>query len=426
MSATTTSLANLLQKNYLPGIIRQFNDDFPLLRFIRQNSTDITAEGEEAVIAMEFGVNEGGGFHGEEADVEDSGFPSIQRAHVTLKQMTFRARITYRLMRQARTNAHAFARGAQKQMTATREGFTLRANTYLWGDGSGVIARVAAEDLAGGDWIELDRAFGLTDGGSPESIIREGMKLHILDTKGYMAGVTNDRGVGIVDAVDFSPGTDGRIRVRFRDGYTFTGVTADDYVYIGNTIEGWKDPGETRDNAPAMGMLAFYDHDLRNPLQGVNTSTQPQFKAEKVPISQATVIQDLRRARNRISKRQRNGRTRWMISSYETHDRYTAALDGKVEFRNIKKLDGFWEVGMFDGRPWFRDHTAPDGRVFFVPDGRTIERYAVDNFINFITEGGGIMKQVPNKTVFDAYLTAVYEYGIRRRNNLVSGVGMNW
>lgn len=61
-----------------------------------------------------------------------------------------------------------------------------------------------------------------------------------------------------------------------------------------------------------------------------------------------------------------------------------------------------------------------------MPDGRTIERYAVDNFINFVDESGNPLKQVPNKTVFDAYLTAIYEYGIRRRNNLVSGVGMSW
>lgn len=424
--ATTATMANLLQKKYLPGIVRQFNDDFPLLKFIRQNSEDITAEGDEAIIAMEFGVNEGGGFHGESSDVEDSGYPVIETTKVSLKQMTFRARITYKLMKKARTNANAFARGAQKQMTATREGFTLRANTYLWGDGSGVVARVASEDLAGSDSIVLDRAYGLSDGGSPESLIRPGMKLHILDTKGYTGGVTNDRGQGVVKTVDFDTGTEGQIRVTFRENYTLANVAVDDYVYIGNTIEGWKDAGESQDNSPAMGMLAFYDHDLRNPLQGVNTSTQPQFKAEKISITQATVISDLRKARNRIAKRQRNGRLRYMISSYETHERYTAALDSKVEFRNVQRLDGFWEVGVFDGRPWFRDHTAPDARVFFVPDGRTIERYAVDNFINFVDDSGNPLKQVPNKTVFDAYLTAIYEYGIRRRNNLVSGVGMSW
>src|SRR5690606_40983538 len=83
--ATTATMANLLQKKYLPGIVRQFNDDFPLLKFIRQNSEDITAEGDEAIIAMEFGVNEGGGFHGESSDVEDSGYPVIETTKVSLR-----------------------------------------------------------------------------------------------------------------------------------------------------------------------------------------------------------------------------------------------------------------------------------------------------------------------------------------------------
>lgn len=426
--ATTQSFANVLQKKYLPGIYRQFNDDYPLLKFIRQNSSDVDGQGEEAIIAMDFGVNEGGGFHGESADVAESGYPIVRRARVSLKQMTFRSRITYRLMKQAKSTAAAFARAAHYQMTATREGFTLRANFYLWGDGSGVACRVKVNDLAANDALELDRAYGLTDGGSPESVIRPGMTLRILDTKGYEPGVSQDLGTGTVDTVDFHPTNEGRIRVTFKDGYTFDdeNIADGDYVYIGNTIEGWADPNETFDNRPAMGMLGFYDHELRDPLQGVSTSDEPQFKAEKIPATQANIVSRMRTARNRVAKRARRGRNRWLISSYETHERYTAALDEKVEFRNVKRFDGFFEVGMFDGRPWFRDHTAPDGRVFFVPDQHTIQRFAVDNFINFITEGGGTLKQVPNKTVFDAYLTAIYEYGIRRRNTLVSVTGMNW
>src|SRR5690606_40415033 len=136
-----------------------------------------------------------------------------------------------------------------------------------------------------------------------------------LHTRAYTGGVTSDGGQGVVKTVGFDTGTPGPIKVTFRENYTLANIAADDYVYIGNTIEGWKDAGESQDNSPAMGMLAFYDHDLRNPLQGVNTSTQPQFKAEKISIVQATVISDLRKARNRIAKRQRNGRLRYMISS---------------------------------------------------------------------------------------------------------------
>ena len=55
-----------------------------------------------------------------------------------------------------------------------------------------------------------------------------------------------------------------------------------------------------------------------------------------------------------------------------------------------------------------------------------INRYAVTRFVEFVDEGTGQMYQVPNKTVFDVMLTAIYEYGISRRNGLVSGVGINF
>lgn len=426
--ATTQTLVNILQKNYRPGIIRQFNDDFPNLRYIRQNTEDISAEGDAAVIALESGLNEGGGFHGESADVADSGHTAIDTAEVRLKQMTFRLRISLKLLRKARTNAKAFARALQNQMTGTRDAVTLTGNQYLWGDGSGVMARVKSETVDADNKLILDRAYGLTDGGAPESIIRKGQILHILDTIGFEDNVTNDRGTGEVASVKMNTGTDGEIEVELASGHTLASATlaAGDYVYLQNTIEGWTDPGESEDNRPAMGLLGFYDDDLRGSLQGVDPATDPFWTPEKIPVAQATIIEDLRKARNRVSKRIRRGRIAYAISSYETHERYAAELDTKVEFRNVNRFDAGWDFTSFYGRPWFMDHTAPDGRVFFVPEGGVMERYAVTNFVEFVDEGTGMMMHVPNKTVFDIMLTAIYEYGIGRRNGLVSATGINW
>lgn len=426
--ATTQTVANLLQKNYLPGITRQFNDDFPNLRFIRQNSSSISAEGDEAIMSIQTGLNEGGGFHGENADVADSGYSRTSTVNVRLKQMTFRLRISLKLMRKARTNAHAFARALQHHMTATKDAVTLTANQYLWGDGTGVMARVVSETVTADNKLILNRAYGLTNGGSPESIIREGQVLHILDTSTYQDGVTNDRGTGVVKAVDWDTGTEGQIEVTLESGHTLASATlaADDYVFLQNTIEGWTDPGESEDNRPAMGMLGFYDNTLRSTLQGQDVTTNPKWKAEELGATQTSVIADLRRARNRVSKRVRRGRVAYAISSYETHERYADALDSKVEFRNVRTFDGGWDFDNFYGRPWFMDHTAPDGRLFMVPTGGNIQRFAVTRFMEFVQDSNSQMNLVPNKTVYDILLTAIYEYGINRRNSLVSVDGLNW
>jgi len=426
--ATTTSVVNLLQKNYLPGITRQFNDDFPNLRFIRQNTSSISAEGDEAVIAIQTGLNEGGSFHGENADVAASGYSRVSTVAVRLKQMTFRLRISLKLMRKARTNAAAFARALQHHMTATRDAVTLTANQYLWGDGTGVQARVVSETVTADNKMILDRAYGLTAGGSPESIIREGQTLHILDTSTFQTGVSNDRGTGIVKNVDWDTGTDGQVEVELEAGHTMATATlaADDYVFLQNTMEGWTDAGESEDNSPAMGMLGFYNATLRPTLQGLAASDVAKWAPEQMSATQTSVIADLRRARNRVAKRVKRGRVAYAISSYETHERYANALDSKVEFRNVNRFDSGWDFTNFFGRPWFMDHTAPDGILFMVPSGGIIQRYAVTRFVEFVEEGGSSLNLVPNKTVFDVLLTAIYEYGISRRNALISVDGMTW
>lgn len=422
---TTGTLVNILQQNYLPGIVRQFNADFPNLRFIRQNSEDITSEGEKAVIAIQTGLNEGGGFHGESADVPQSGVPIVKKVEVTLKQYSHRARLTYRLMRKARTNAHAFARGMQLQMTSTREAFTLTANAYLWGDGTGVMARVEDEDIAGAVTLTLNRKYGLDNGGGPEAIIRPGQVLHVLDTRIYTDGVTADRGKGEVEWVDDDDAAS--VIVKIKAGHTLAGVTAGDYVYLQNTIQGWTDPGESEDNRPAMGLLGMYSSTLVPSLQGLSAASEPMWKPKEVPVSEGTAVRDLRKMKHALAKKVRNGRINYMISTYETHERYAKTLDDKVEFRNVQSLDAMWDMATFEGRPWFMDHTAPDGELFAVPSGEFVQRYAVTDFIEMIADsGGGPLNLVPNKTVFDMILSAIYEYGIKRRNVLVRGTGLTW
>jgi hypothetical protein len=430
--ANMQSYAAALQIKYLNGVRRQFNDDYPLLRFIRQNSEAVDGQGEKAEIMLELGLNEGGGFHGEQSAVADSGAPRFKKVWVSTRQMTFRTRISYRIMKRARDNTASFVRASQHQMSITREAFTLTANQYLWGDGSGVMARVVSWD-AGTRRLRLDRAYGLTNGGGPEAIIRVGQKLHILDTKGYTGGVSADRGYGVVAAVDDEPGVAGTIDAYIDAGHSLAGVVANDYVYLQNTIRGWVDPGETEDNRPAMGMLGFYDHDLNDTLQGLSPTVavgtqaaEPSWKGKKVAVTAGSAIRDFRKGKIKLQKKVRMGKIAYLISSYEAHEAFCSVLDQKVEFRNVQKIDGSWDVATYDGRPWFLDHCAPLGRCWLVPQGMVIQRYACDDFINFINEDGSTLHQVPDKTVFDAMLTALYEYGITRRNTLVTLEGLDF
>lgn len=420
--STIQALANLLQNKYIPGLERQFNDAYPNLMYIRQNTSDITTEGDKAIIAIETGLNEAGGTHGESADVASAASPTVRRVEVALKQMTFRARITWRLMKKARTTSNAFARGLDLTMRSTRDAMTLTANQYTYGDGSGVQARVQATNAA---YLDLDRAHDYL--GQPFGLIRPNQTLHILDTKTFNG--STDRGSFVVSTVDWEVGADAAtpfVRAFVTPNPVAAGVVADDYVYLQNSIAGWTDTDETEDNTPPMGFLGFYDETRVDPLQGLAVATEPQWKAFRKPVAQASVISDMNKARDGMMKRHPKGRVAYIISSYESRERWHDTLVQKAEWRNVKSLDGSWEVAVYAGRPWFADHTAPDGIVFFVPAGNTLERYSASQFIEVVNDDNSTLHLVANKTVFDVFFSTLYEFGIRRRNSLVAATGLTW
>jgi hypothetical protein len=431
--ASLQTVSEILQRMYVPGLIRQFNDSYPNLTYIRQNSEDITAEGSSAIVAIEVGLNESGGVHGESADVPQASSPKARNVTVALKQMTFRARITWRLMKKAKTTAHAFARSLDLTMRSTRDAFILTANQYTWGDGSGVVARVATSSSTSG-YIQIDRAHGITGGGQPFGLIRTNQVLHITNGKAYTAGSTTDRGTFKVTGVDVETGAAATVPYVLAYCTQLSGTawltgstpTADDYVYLQNSIAGWTDSDETEDNTPPMGMLGFYDDSLVDPLQGLAVATEPQWKPHKQTIAQATVISDFNKARDALMKRNPRGRIRYLISSYETRQRWHDQLVEKAEWRNVNTLDGSFDVAVYAGRPWFADHTAPDGIAFFVPEGDYLQRYSASEFIEVIDDDNSTLHLVPDKTVYDVLFSALYEYGTKRRNVLVSATSMTW
>lgn len=426
--ATVQSLSDLLQIKYAPGLVRQFNDSHPNLTFIRQNSEDVVAEGDKCVVGIETGLNEAGGYHGESADVPQAVSPTVRNVEIRLKQGTFRARISWKFMKKARTTTNAFARGLDLTLRSTRTAMMLTANTYTWGDGSGLICRVKATTDGGGTLgtLELDRAYGVTLGGPPFLTIRQNQTLHILDTKGFNG--STDRGTFKVATVDLEDDpTHIKATVNALSGtYAAAAVAVDDYVYLQNTITGWVDTDEVEDNSPPMGLLGFYDDALVDPLQGLAVATEPFWRPHKRQATQATIIGDMNRARNAQMKRAPGNRIEFLIGSHETRERWHDALVQKAEWRNVARLDGSWDVAVYSGRPYFADHTAPDGITFFVPGGNTIQRYNVADFIEVVNDDNSTLHLVPNKTVFDVLFTTLYEFGISRRNNLVQLYGQTW
>lgn len=422
--ATIQSLTDLLQIKYQPGLTRQFNDAGPNLQFIRQNSRDITAEGDRCRIAIETGLNEAGGVHGESADIASAVSPTVRTVDVLLKQMTFRARISWRFMRKARTSLNAFARGLDLTLRSTRDAMLLTANGYTWGDGSGVVCRVLAINI-GNLTLDLDRSWGITNGGQPFATIRNNQTLHILNQKGF--GGATDRGTYRVNTTDVEV-SDAFVRVNVTElgASDINDVAAGDFVYLQNTITGFTDTDETTDNSPPMGLTGFYDDGLVNPLQGLTIATEPFWRPHQVAGGQTTLIRDMNRAKTAAMKRAPNSRIRYLISSHESRDRWHDLLVQKAEWRNISRLDGgAFDVAVYGGRPFFADHTAPDSIIFFVPEG-TLSRYNVADFVEIINDDNSTLHLVPNKTVFDILYTTLYEFGISRRNNLISVTGLTW
>jgi hypothetical protein len=132
----------VLKEFYLPGIRTIMNNELFLLSQVEQNTEDV--EGRRAVLSVNTARNQGIGARAEGGDLPTAGKQGYSEERVPLKYNYGRIEISGPVMRSMGSDRGSFTRAVQSETTGVVRDLKNDVNRQLYGDGTGVIATLAA------------------------------------------------------------------------------------------------------------------------------------------------------------------------------------------------------------------------------------------------------------------------------------------
>lgn len=138
MSATRSTVEDLLKEFYLPGVRNQLNNEIFLLTQIETGSEDV--EGLETVLSLKVRRNSGVGARAEGGTLPSAGNQGYVKERVGLKYNYGKIKVSGQLLRSGRTDAGSFTRPLNAEMEGVTTDLKKDVNRQLYGTSDGVIA----------------------------------------------------------------------------------------------------------------------------------------------------------------------------------------------------------------------------------------------------------------------------------------------
>lgn len=124
----------------------QLRDKTPALDFIKASSSNITRNGKEVVFDTHIGRNQGIGARNVREKLPTAGAQKYKQAHLYLKNLYGSIEVDGQLFEQAAEDYQAFINVVDNEIKGLRRDLAVDMNRQIYGDGSGTIAVVAADN----------------------------------------------------------------------------------------------------------------------------------------------------------------------------------------------------------------------------------------------------------------------------------------
>ena len=182
MSATLTTVADILKEVYEGQINDQLNEERVTMKRLERTADDVTENigGKYVVFPVRSGRNHGISYRDESAQLADAGKQAYKAAQEQLKYGYGRVKFTGQMMRLARTNAQAFSNALDEEMDGLKQDLGKDENRIIWGHPdqgalghTGILAELTSSP-AGVDNFTVDDAHWL----------EVGMKVDTVDSSG--------------------------------------------------------------------------------------------------------------------------------------------------------------------------------------------------------------------------------------------------
>ena len=391
MGATLTTLADIIKTQYSPVVGEMINHSTPILDRIGKDYDSV--QGKDFTIPLHYGRNEGIGARAEGSALPTAGNQSYKASVLPMRYQYGRFQITGQTIKATRNNEGAYRKAVRSEMEGLANDMCDSISRQLFGDGSGLLATVAATGSSSST-VVVDSTAKL----------RVGMPIDIIvkTTGAATAGLADTTVASITDATTFTISG------------TLAGSPAATYgVYIAGSR-----------NLEMMGLGGIVS--ATTTVQGLDVSSYPWWKATVQGNSgTARAISDtiLQKAIDALAQNS-NGKATAMYTTYGIRRAYQAILAAQKQFVNTMTLTGGFDTIAYNGLPIIPDKNAPSGQIFVVDESklkfyRMSDNGGEDNGLFWLEEDGNMLKYVSGYDAYEAILCLYSNLGTTMRNAFV-------
>ena len=376
-AATKSAIEAILKEKWVTEEIqRQYARDRVLLAILEKNSKQV--DGLESVFTMRLSPNNSTGARGEMGDLPDAGRQSTKKVRIPLSYWYTVCAFSGQAIKASNNSATALAKIIADEMQNAVEDHKRVENSYLYGDGSGALAKVTAVDTTNKK-ITVNLWNGLF------AVGRE------LETSTARDGsVSGGMAANPIVAVDRT-----NLTVTFANAITNAAV--DDYVFLKGT----------KGNAN-MGLLGICDDGgIVSTFQTLSRASYPQIKAKVFSNATARNISESL-LMDVIARMREDGSTPDIIigTSFQLKDLCAEMHQQRRFIDDSGKMDlGVRGIKIGDGIDFTFDVDCPPGYSFAINKKNIIISEAAP--LSFMDLDGNVMSRITGK---DAYEATMFHY----------------
>lgn len=391
MGATLTTLADIIKTQYAPVVGEMINHSTPILDRIGKDYDSV--QGKDFTIPLHYGRNEGIGARGEGSALPTAGNQSYKASVLPMRYQYGRFQITGQTIKATRNNEGAYRKAVRSEMEGLANDMCDSLSRQLFGDGSGLLATVAATGSSSST-VVVDSTAKL----------RVGMPIDIIvkTTGAATAGLAGTSVATITDGTTFTISG------------TLAGSPAATYgVYIAGSRD-----------LEMMGLGGIVS--ATTTVQGLDVATYPWWVAT-VQANGGTgrAISDtiLQKALDTLTQNS-NGKPSALYTTYGVRRAYQSILAAQKQFVNTMTLTGGFDTIAYNGLPIIPDKNAPSGKIFVVDESklkfyRMSDNGGEDNGLFWLEEDGNMLKYVTGYDAYEAILCLYSNLGTTMRNAFV-------
>jgi len=383
-SATLTNIDKLLKTTYEPEMRYQLNNENVLLAQF-ERLEDFADSGNNIIIGVQIGNNEGFGALDDMDDLPTANFAKYEQLTVPMRALYARMQVSGRAMRASRNNKGAFAKVLVNEKKSTTQTCKDNLNRILYGTGTGQLTTTTGANttvsvpVASTKYLKVGAYVDIIDAG-------DGSTLNA--TKKQIAAVDPVNLTITLDSAPANATANGDIVVR-TGSYNKEPYGLEALVDNDNNIMNCN---------RALAANAWFRSYVLAATGGLLDEMEMQKVMDEVNIASGKTVD-------------------FLITTHAVRRKYAALLTPDKRYTNTVDLKGGFKALSFgDGLALHVDKDCPAGIMYFLCKEALEEHYMSD--WEFMSEDGNIMSRVTNKDAYEATLYKDVQYVTNQGNAL--------